>query len=248
MKVSCVIVDDELASIQSLQYDISKINNELEVVATFCKPFEALEFLRKTEIDLLFLDLNMPGLHGFQLLEQLDEIRFQIIFITAHEEYALQAFEFNAVDYILKPTMRQKLSNAIDKACEQLSPFDNNSLNALSNNMKLRSGHDIGKIAIPTSYGWDFVLLNDIIHLQADGNYTRIFLINGDHYVAKTLKSFEEMLRFDIFFRAHQSHLVNLNHVSKFIRADGGTLELTNGREIPVARSRKEALYERMRF
>ena len=166
-----------------------------------------------------------------------------VIFVTAYDQFAIQAFEFNAIDYILKPVRKDKLVNAVQKIVDRQShEFPQDQLTALVNNIQLQTHSGIEKIALPTSDGYEFVHVNNIVHLKAESNYTWVHLESKKYLVAKTLKEMSSMIPFPQFFRAHKSHLVNLNHVTKYVRGSGGYLVLDNGEQIPVSRSQKESL------
>ena len=240
-----VIVDDEVASLESLNFDLERFD-EIQIVGCFSSPVEALAFLDNNEVDLVFLDINMPEMTGFELLERVSSLSFDVIFVTAYEEHAIRAFDFNATDYILKPPIRSKLQKAVLKAAQRKSPLSKEEVDALSINYR-QSKKGIEKIALPSSNGWEFVEINEIVFLQADGNYTKVYLDEAkDYLIARTLKSLSSVLDYPNFFRSHQSFLVNLNHVKKYVRSDGGYFELDSGITIPVASSRKAALAEIM--
>jgi two-component system LytT family response regulator len=155
----------------------------------------------------------------------------------------MQAFEFNAIDYILKPVRKDKLIQAVQKVIDrQTHAFPKENLDALVNNIQLQSKSGIEKIALPTSDGFEFVHVNNIVLLQAESNYTWVHLENKKYLIAKTLKEMSSMIPFPQFFRAHKSHLVNLNHVARYVRGSGGYLVLDNGEQISVSRGQKDAL------
>ena len=241
--IKAILIDDEKSSIQSLEYELKEYCPDVEVIGTSRKPLEAVPLIKENRPDLVFLDIEMPEINGFELLQQLDNIDFDVIFVTAYDQFAMQAFEFNAIDYILKPVRKDKLIHAVQKVVErQTHAFPKEDLDALVNNIQLQSRSGIEKIALPTSDGFEFVHVNTIVFLQAESNYTWVHLESKKYLIAKTLKEMSSMIPFPQFFRAHKSYLVNLNHVARYVRGSGGYLVLDNGEQISVSRGQKEAL------
>jgi two-component system LytT family response regulator len=243
-----ILIDDELDSLESLDTEIRSYCPELEVVATCHDPRTAVALVRQYEPELLFLDIEMPHLNGFELLQELHEIELEVIFVTAYDAYAVKAFEFNAADYILKPVMKSKLVQAVQKVCDkQNNHLGSHQLKALINNIHLHTRQEIENIALPTSEGFEFVHVNEITYLQSDSNYTWVHLGSQQKYLlARTLKDMASMIPFPQFFRAHQSYYVNLNHARKYVRGQGGYLVLKDGTQIPVSRANKDTLMRLM--
>jgi len=248
--MKAVLIDDERDSLESLQSDIQAYCPEIEVIATFSDPEAGLSYLQSTPPNLLFLDIEMPRLNGFDLLSQFDEISFDVIFVTAYDEYAIKAFNFNATDYLLKPVMKSKLIDATQKVKErQHNQLDTQDFAALMNNIKIQYQHNLETIALPTSEGFEFVKINTIAYAKSESNYTWIHLTDGSKYLlSKTLKQIESVITFPQFFRSHNSWFVNLNHVKKYVRGQGGYLVMTDGTNVPVARSKKESLISLLVF
>lgn len=243
--MKAILIDDEKSSLRSLSYELKAYCPEVEVVGQYNDPKEGLDQINKLSPDLVFLDIEMPGMNGFDLLEKCVKIDFEVIFVTAYDQFAVKAFEFNAIDYVLKPVGISKLIQAVNKASEKIKKgLEPDSLQALINNIRLQS--QIGSIqiiALPTSDGFTMVNINEIAFLEADSNYTWVNLIQDQRYlVSRTLKEFESMLNFPQFFRSHKSYLVNLNHVAKYVRGQGGYLILINKANVPVSRTQKTAL------
>lgn len=241
-----ILIDDEPDSLESLQTEIQSYCPDAEIIASFSDPRQGLDAIRRKTPELVFLDIEMPHLNGFELLQSLDRIDFDVIFVTAYDEYAVKAFEFNAVDYLLKPVMKSKLIQAVQKVSEKRSSnLDNDQLKALINNIHLHSRQEMENIALPTSDGFEFVHVNDISYLQSESNYTWVHLVNQQKYLlARTLKDMSAMIAFPQFYRAHQSYYVNLNHAKKYVRGQGGYLVMKDGTQIPVSRANKEALMQ----
>ncbi len=239
--MKAVIVDDEKHCSATLKYEIERNIPELEVVEIFQNPEEALQAIPTMEIDLLFLDIEMPHLNGFELLQKLGKVNFGVIFTTAYDEFALRAFRHSAVDYLLKPVSSDDVKQAVDKykAAGQGSVSEMQ-LQILFNRLE---GKGFTKIALPSSEGLDFVNPESIMHCESQSNYTKVFFKDRKRIlVSRTLKEIEEMLDGNGFFRVHHSHIVNLNYISKYVKGSGGYLVMDDETQIPVSRSRKESL------
>lgn len=240
-----VLIDDEKHSLVSLEMELQKYCPQVEVVAT-CKGAKAgVEGILEHTPDLVFLDIDMPGKNGFQLLEEVRHIPFDVIFTTAYDEYAIRAFKVSAMDYLLKPIDPAELRNAVDKVVEKRENTDSHKkLDVLLTNFQYgREGFQ--KLAVPTMNGLDFIDVSEIAYCKADGSYTSIVTTGKSEFVlSKTIKETEELLKNPLFFRTHQSYLVNLNFISKYVKGSGGQLILHSGTVIPVARARKEALMQ----
>jgi len=185
----------------------------------------------------------MPRMNGFEMLEKLDEIDFDIVFTTAYDQFALKAFKISAMDYLLKPVNYSDLKKVIDKAKKRKEePEIQKQLELLFEFMKHKNP-DFPTIALPTMEGLEFVEINSIVNCESDSNYTYIFTEEGEKfYVSKTLKDIQEMLQGHNFVRVHNSHLVNILHVKRYIKGRGGEIVLKNGKYVPVSRSKKEDL------
>ncbi len=241
-----IIIDDELDSLESLSAELKIYCPELQIVAICNSAQEGRKAILEHEPELVFLDIEMPYMNGFELLESLDDIFFNIIFVTAYNEYAVRAFEFNVVDYILKPIMKSKLIKAVNKIRSKPNlSLDKTNLKALINNMQLHTGHIMESIAFPSSDGFIFVHINEIIYIQAENNYSWVYTDSGDkHLLSKTLKEAAGLIPFPQFFRPHQSYYVNMNFVKQYIRGKGGYLMLRDGTQIPVSRNNRNALLD----
>lgn len=179
-------------------------------------------------------------MNGFEMLNELPEKDFHIIFTTAYDQYAIKAIKYAAFDYLLKPIDIQELQEAISNVETRENNQTKKQVELLQQNM-LHPKKQLNKLAIPTLEGLLFFDINDIIHLEANSNYTNIYFTNKTKITAsKTLKEFEELLPEDIFFRTHHSHLINLNYIKRYIKGDGGQIELQNGSYVDVARRKKE--------
>ena len=244
--MKAILIDDELDSLESLKLEIEAYCPELQIIDACNDPRDGIRSIKANHPDLVFLDIEMPHMNGFELLESLSSVDFDVIFVTAYDQFAVRAFDFNAADYLLKPVMKSKLIQAVQKVSDrQQHQFTSNDLTALMTNMKLQTLQNMENIALPTSDGFEFVHMNEIVYLQSDSNYTWVHLRDQKkHLLAKTLKDMQAMISFPQFFRAHQSYLVNLNHVKKYVRGQGGYLVLKDNVQIPVSRANKEVLMQ----
>ena len=247
MKIKAVILDDEIHSIETLQWKLENYCPEVEVVATFDDPQKGVQHLKNNPPDLLFLDIQMPILNGFDVLEELGpDLPFDVIFATAYDQFGIQAIKASALDYLLKPVQNKDLKEAIEKFVRKRATapgFREGQFQSLMENVGAEQEGRIGKVALATRESIEFVDPQDIVLCSSNSNYTMIYLANGrKKLISKTLKEFEELLSEFGFFRTHHSHLANLSHVREFVRADGGYLVLDNKMTLPVSRSRREEL------
>lgn len=243
--IKAILIDDEKHSIETLKWKLENYCPEVEVIASFSDPVKGLEFLKTTPPDILFLDIEMPMLNGFDILEELGEVAFDVIFTTAYDDFGIQAIKFSALDYLLKPIQNQELKKAVDKFAKRTGPkkITSTQLEVLFKNIKEEENGKPGKIALSTKESIEFVNPADIIVCSSDSNYTLVYLADGrKKLLSKTLKEFDELLSPLNFYRPHHSHLVNLAHVKEYIRADGGYLVMSNKMNIPVSRNKKEDL------
>lgn len=245
--IKAVIIDDEKDSIDTLKWKLENYCPDVNVISSFERPADGVSYLKKNPVDLLFLDIEMPMLTGFDVLEELGrDIPFDIIFITAYDNFGIQAVKFSALDYLLKPVQNKELKEAIDKhlrKSQQKIPSEQ--IDLLLNNVQAERKGKRGRIALASKESIEFVDPNDIVVCEANSNYTNVYLVEGrKRVISKTLKDFEEMLMQFDFFRPHNSHLINLGRVKEFIRGDGGYLVMENKMKIPVSKNRKEELMQ----
>lgn len=241
------ILDDEENSIHLLEWQLKHYCPEVNILGSSRNPELAIDEIKKLKPVLLFLDIQMPHMNGFEVLEKLGDQAPMVIFITAYDQYAIRAIRFSALDYLLKPIDSKDLINAISQAKERLQ--EGNDQEKIVKLLECIASKNIfpGKIAIPTSEGLKFVLVTDIIHCESDNNYTTLYLNQNKKLIAsRTLKEFDEMLQMHSFVRIHQSHLINLQHLDEYIKSDGGSVKMTDGSVLPIARNRKEEFIERL--
>lgn len=247
--IKALIVDDEELARKNLEYLLKDYCNQVEVIGTASSAREARKFLESNNIDLLLLDIEMPNGSGFELLESIkDEIDFKVIFITAYHEYALKAFKYSAVDYLLKPINPDELQSAVSKVRPGADSEPKEKIEALIDNIQSK-GERLTKIALPSMEGLQFVELDDIIYCESQDNYTQFFLTDGQRImVSKTIKYFEEVLDETKFFRVHRSNIINLKYIDKYVKGEGGYVVLKQGPRIPVSRRRKESFLQLFQY
>ncbi|MEE4255721.1 MAG: LytTR family DNA-binding domain-containing protein [Bacteroidales bacterium] len=241
--IRTIVIDDEVKARETILKMLSTYCPDIEVVATAGSVKEGIKTLGEIKPDLLLLDIKMADGTGFDLLKKLDNIDFRLIFITAFEEFAIRAIKFSAIDYILKPFDPDELINAIEKA-GNLIQKDHMSLrlDALYENLDLiNTGQK--KIVLKTADNVHIVKLNEIIRCESEKNYTHFYTIENEKItVSRTLKEFNELLSGYNFYRVHQSHLVNLDHVKRYEKIGSGKLIMDNDSEVPVSFRKKEDL------
>ncbi len=247
-KMRTLIIDDEPDAVNALKIIIEEFIPELNVIGSFSDPLQARDEIPKMNPELVFLDINMPGLSGFELLESLQNRNFKTIFITAYDEYAIKAFKYSAVDYILKPIDIDELVAAVKRATNVNNPSTEQTDNKYKKLFESIRNDRPQKLVVSTYEGIYYIDAEDVIYIQADGNYSKlIFKETEPLFVAKGLKEFEELLPTSNFFRNHHSFLINLNFVRKYTRVEGGSVEMINGDQIPLARRKKNEFYDLMK-
>lgn len=242
--MKAIIIDDEDHCIESIRLLLEKHQPQVEVIAEITNPKDAIECISSHQPDLVFLDIKMPVMTGFELIAKIRNINFHVIFTTAYDEYALNAFRVNAADYLLKPVGADELVKAVKKVESRLQQgVSSDQLNNLIKQMDSRLNAK-EKIPLPTQQGISFVKVDDIIRCEADGNYTKVLCADDKYLVCKTLKDMELLLEDNSFHRVHHSHLINLKHISMYHRGKGGFITMSNGDHVDVSRSRKSAFLD----
>ncbi len=245
--IKAIIIDDEQHSIETLKWKLENYCPEVEVMAAFDQPAKGVEFLKQNPPDLLFLDIEMPMLNGFDVLEELGrDISFDVIFTTAYDNFGIQAVKFSALDYLLKPVQNKELKDAIEKHQKKAQhKVSSEQIDVLLSNVQAEKKGKVGKIALASKESIEFVDAPDIVCCEANSNYTNVYMTeNRKRVISRTLKEFEDMLAPHKFFRPHNSFLINLNRVREFIRGDGGFLVMENKMKIPVSKTKREELLE----
>jgi two-component system, LytTR family, response regulator len=246
--IKVVLVDDEPQSSKSLAIKLKAVAEDVEIVGSFHHPDKALSGIKKIKPELVFLDIAMPGMNGFQLLEKIEGFDFEVIFVTAYDEYILDALRVSALDYLLKPVDSEELKNALTRLRRKLAIGDNSvrSKEQIKPPLENIKEHYAPKrLALATLQGIVFLKISEIIRVEALSNYSTFYLINRQKImVSKTLKEFEPILTMQNFFRVNRSCIVNTDYIIKYRNEDGGILELQDGSEISVGPHRKNELME----
>jgi len=235
-----IIIDDEPDSVKLLSRELEEHCPGVEIIGRFTRSEEGLKGIQTLEPDLLFLDIEMPRLNGFELLERVGEFAFSLIFVTAYDSFALKAFKFSALDYLLKPIYAPDLISAVSKAQRQHNT-DRQQLEILKSHYY--HGQSPQRLAIHHQGKVIFLELKDIVYCEADGNYTKLQLVDGKVYLlTKTLRDVQAFLEEKNFMRVHRQFLINLDHIVEYMRGEGNYLVMTNKASVPVARNQKERL------
>lgn len=248
MAVRAVLVDDEQNNIDNLLHLLQKHCRDVDVVATASSADEAESVINAQNPDLLFLDVQMPGRSGFDLLKALPQSSFEIIFVTAYDHYGIQAVKFSAIDYLLKPINVDELKAAVEKAVIKIGgQRQNRRLENLLHLLQQGRQRDEHRIALPTQKETRFVKTAEIVRCESSNNYTTFYFAGGEKLlVAKPIFEYEELLADYGFIRCHQSHLINRRYVKSWVKEDGGYLLLENGAQVPVSRQRREKVLQQM--
>jgi len=245
-RFKAVIVDDEPDAVNFIKSIIADQLPQVEIVGFAHSAKDGVSVIINTQPEIVFLDVEMPHGNGFTVLENFPEKSFDVVFVTAFNHYAIQAIKFSAVDYILKPINITEFIKAVDKVIQKRldAAYQFQNYNTLFENLRTALP---AKLAIPTSEGMEYLNTREIIRVEADRSYSWFFLVDGRRIlVSRNLKEYHELLADRGFFRPHNSHLINLEFVKKFIRHEGGSIQLTDGSEIPVARGKKEIFLAQM--
>ena len=248
--INVVIIDDEQDAINSIELIINEYCSNAQVIGTASSATEGRAVILNKKPDLVFLDIEMPRGNGFDLLEMLPERNFEIIFITAYNNFAIKAFKYSAIDYILKPIDIDEFIEAMDRAEQRILQYKkepvkgDNKYDLLLENIKTNRPT---KIMVPTSEGHIYIEIVNISRIEAEGSYSMLYLADDKKIlVSKNLKEFENMLSDNHFFRPHNSHLINLEQVKKYVVKDGGYIEMADETIVPISRRRKESFIEKM--
>ncbi|MBK9592779.1 MAG: response regulator transcription factor [Crocinitomicaceae bacterium] len=244
-KIYAVLVDDSEQARKLLRLMLLELASDIVVAGEAADVNSAVDLIRKLKPDVVFLDIEMPGKSGLQLLDELprDEVHYEIIFTTAFNDYALKAFRLSAIDYLLKPIPEKDLVEALERLRDRKDQKELKSrLDALTSNLNAEKEK---VLCIPVMSGYEYLKLNEIDHIEADGSYTKIMCVDGKtKTVSKNLKYFENaLLDQDRFIRVHRSFLINLDQMKAFSRTGRGTIVMKSGKEIDLARDRREDFF-----
>ena len=239
-QLQAIIVDDELSSVQNLHQKLTEFCPDVNVVATAQRPEDAILLIRQHKPDVIFLDIEMPRMSGFRMIEELGDCDFNIVFTTAYNHYAIDAIRISAFDYLTKPIVIKDLQHTIERLLKYRKTYTRDKMDVLRTSLDTPKNQE-EKIAIPTSDGLEFIPIKTIIHIESSSNYSTLSLTDGKNVlVTRLLGDFEELLQPYNFFRVHNSHLINMAHIKKYIRGEGGQVVMQNGNVIDVARRKKE--------
>lgn len=239
--IRTIILDDEKHCVESLRLDLVKYCPEVEILTTCTGSKEGLQAIKKLKPDLVFLDVEMPWMNGFELLELLQPVDFDVVFTTAYDSYALKAFRVSAVDYLLKPICKDDLISAVQRIHKKIYDPGTDRIQTLLDDYFTRQQQS--RITIPEKDGYQFIDVPTILYAESDGNYSRIFISDKSPiFISMTLKDLEKKLSGNNFCRVHHSFLVNLDNVERYVKAEGGYLVMKNGAIVPVSRAKKNEL------
>ncbi|MEO7531007.1 MAG: LytTR family DNA-binding domain-containing protein [Sediminibacterium sp.] len=238
--LKAIIIDDEENSLGALKEKVKKHCPSIDIIATCSSPAEGIEKINSLKPGLVFLDIEMPGMNGFNLLSNVTYKNFETIFVTAYDHYAIKAIRSSAFDYLLKPVDIDELKDAVDRIDLKINSNSTDERLEILLEQLAHPKKELKRLAISTNEGLRFVKTSDIVYLEASVNYTYIHLANKEkHIISRTIKVFEEMLPADTFIRIHNSYIINRDHLEKYIRGEGGHVVLSSGAVLDVAKRKK---------
>ena len=241
--MNAIIIDDEKHCTKTLQWSIEQYCPEITIVTTTTNGIEGKQCIEMYKPALVFLDIEMPKMNGFDMLDKVGKIDFHVVFTTAYSQFAIKAFQYSALNYLLKPIDPDDLVDTVKRIQGMQRPPQQEQIDILLETLR-RPEPKMQRIALSTHDGLLFVQTADIMYCQSENNYTWVYLTKGGkHLLAKTLKEFEETLPPQEFYRIHNSYLVNLNEIQRFVRDDGGYVIMNNGTQITIARARREQFF-----
>ena len=239
--VNALIVDDEADALDVLRLSIEKHCPEILIKKVCDTPEEGIQAIKDLKPDLVFLDIQMPGMSGFDVLQQVSPVTFEVIFVSAYDHYAMKAMKFSALDYLMKPVNIDDLTHAFQKFKARVKNKSNtHQYQSILKNIQFRS-EKVKKLAVPSLEGIDLFDTDDIIYCKAEGSYTNLFLKGKQSKLtSRNLKDFENILSESGFFRAHNSFLINMKHVMRYVKGEGGYVILTEDHHVDISRRKKE--------
>jgi two-component system LytT family response regulator len=247
--IKTILVDDEPRGLNTLKKLLQEYCPELKILAECADADAAREKIELLEPQLVFLDISLPGKTSLDMLSELEQVNFEIIFVTAHNEYTLQAFRYSAVDYLVKPIDEDLLMDAVKRAVKKIAAASiNNNISTLLHNIQKPQSNQDMKLCVPSLKGFQVINLKDILFCEASGSYTNFYFTNnGSLCSAKPIFEYEELLSDAGFVRIHKSYLVNLLHIKEYVRGEGGSVILSNNKEVEVSRRKKDSFLNRMK-
>lgn len=230
MKLKAIIIDDEHHSRETTSMMLASIDNTIEILAEIDNAPDGAAFINNNYIDIIFLDIQMPGMNGIEMLDLIPSYKGEIIFITAHNQYAIEAFKKGAIHYLLKPLDPDDLETAVNRAKNVLSQKSNKT--------------DGNWLSLSTQEGWIVIRKSDILRCESYKNYTTIVTASASHTISKTLKEVEASLSSNQFYRIHNSHVINIEAIDKVLKTEGGNVLLTNSDLIPISKGKKKNFFD----
>lgn len=230
MKLTSIIVDDELHSRETTAMMVKAIDDKIEIVAEINNAKEAASAINEIGPDIIFLDIQMPGMSGIEMLDLIPNYKGEIIFVTAHDQYAIEAFKKGAIHYLLKPLDPEDLEIAVSRVRESLE--------------QRKQKNEGNWLSLSTQEGWIVLRKTDIIRCESFRNYTTIVSQNGSHTISKSIKEVEATLSSNQFYRIHNSHIINIESIKKILKSDGGNVLLSNDHLVPISKGKKKDFYD----
>ncbi len=243
--IRCILIDDEKNALEMMEWLLKTYCPQVEIMAMCHSAEQGIEAIQKYKPDVVFLDIEMPKMNGFDMLEQFDKLNFDVVFCTAYDQFAIRAFKYSALNYLLKPVDPEDLKATVQRIEERKTVPTKEQFALLLQNMQQQTKTTPQRIALTTNDGLIFVPTADIIYCEAESNYTSVVLDGGKKIlVSKVLKEIDEALSGPDFYRVHSSFLINLNRIKKFVRGDGGYIIMDNDATVSISRSRKQEFME----
>jgi len=243
--IRTVLIDDESNSLEMMEWLLKTYCPQVQIEAMCNAASKGIEAINKYKPDVVFLDIEMPHMNGFDMLEEFEKLTFDVVFCTAYDQFAIKAFKYSALNYLLKPVDPEDLKETIRRIEERKGSPSREQLELLLENIRQSVKPTAQRIALTTGDGMIFVPTAEILYCEAESNYTNVVLLGGKKIlVSKVLKEIDEALAGQDFFRIHNSYLVNLNHITKFVRGDGGYVVMQDGSSVGISRSRRQEFME----
>jgi len=239
--ISCILIDDEADSLEVMEMLLKTYCPQVKIEAVCNSAENGIAAIKQYRPDVVFLDIEMPNMNGFDMLEKFDELFFDVVFITAYQQFAIKAFRYSALNYLLKPVDSDDLVKTIERVEKKKSPPMKEQMEMLMQQMRSSEKQTVPRIALTTSDGMLFVMTSDIIFCESDSNYTKVILKDGRKIlVSKPMKEIDETLSGPDFYRIHNSYLINLNHIKKYVRGEGGYVIMADGSNVSISRTKKQ--------
>jgi len=244
--LKAILIDDDESNLSSLSEKLAKHCPQIAIIAQCDNAEDGIKSIEGLQPDVVFLDIEMPVMNGFVMLQQLNNKNFGLIFVTAYDHYAIKAIRYSALDYLVKPVEIEELKSAVIKA--ETNKNNKHSQSQIELLLEQLNKKQPRRLTIPTSDGLQFINLEDIIYLEANDNYTNIYLISQKFLVSRTLKNLEDMLPAETFLRIHHGTIINKSYVEKYIRGDGGQVLMRNGTTLDVSKRKKSEFLHAIGF